>query len=157
MNADNGQPGPSRMVDDDGDYFQEEREPHCRSVYMITYSRADLQKVPTKESFAEIITEAFHRSSTARIKQYICSVEAHQDGAPHYHMCVKLDRQKKWKAFRKYLDDKKEIKVCFSDAYSNYYAGYLYASKEDKQFTLSDGHPNLSNPPRTENATDARR
>lgn len=157
MNPDNAQPGPSRMVDDDGDDFQQEREPKCRSVYMITYSRADLQKVPTKESFAEIITEAFHRSGKARIKQYICSIEAHKDGAPHYHMCLKLDRQKKWKAVRKYLQDKKGIKVNFSDVYSNYYAGYLYASKEDKQFTLSDGHPNLSNPPRTENATAAKR
>ena len=160
MNSDNAEAGPSRMFlndDDDDDDFVNEPEPNSRSVYMITYSRADLQKVPNKEAFAEIITEAFNRSGAAKIKQYICCIEKHKDGAPHYHICIKLDRQKKWKAVRKYLDEKRGIKVNFRDKYSNYYAGFVYASKEDKEYVLSEGHPDLTNPPRTAAATEARR
>ena len=157
MNADNSEPGPSSRHDDGDDAFIDEGEPNSRSVYMITYSRADLQKVPTKESFVELILEAFHRNGTAKIIQYICCVEPHKDGAPHYHMCIKLNKQKKWKAARKYLADKKGINVNFRDTFSNYYAGYMYVSKEDNECILSDGHPNLTNPPRTGAATEARR
>lgn len=155
--AENAVPGPSSRPDDGDASFSDDSEPNSRSVYMITYSKADLTKVPTKERFVELIFEAFHRTGTARIIQYICCIERHKDGAPHYHMCIKFDKQKKWKAARKYLADKKGINLNFRDTFSNYYAGYLYASKEDKEFILSDGHPNLANPPRTDAATEARR
>ena len=72
-------------------------------------------------------------------------------------MCVKLDKQKKWKGVRNYLEHKKGIEVNFSDKYSNYYACYIYTTKEDKEYILSEGHPLLTNPPRTSSATDTRR
>ena len=71
-------------------------------------------------------------------------------------MCVKLAKQKRWKSVRNYLEHKKGIQVNFSDKYSNYYACYVYTTKEDKEYILSEGHPVLTNAPRTSSATDTR-
>lgn len=161
MSSDKEQPCCSKTLQNDGgdsgEDFANEPEPNSRSVYLITYSRADLEKVATKEVFAEIILEAFTKNGNVNVKQYIVCKESHKDGAPHFHMCIKLAKQKKWKAIRKYLEDKKGIKVNFRDTYSNYYSGYVYLTKEDKEYVLSEGHPNLTNPPRTGSATEARR
>ena len=132
-------------------------EPTVRSVYLITYSSADMNKVPSREIFAEYVVEAFHHQGRARVVQYVVSLEAHRDGSPHYHMCVKLDRQKKWKNVRKFLDDRKDIKVNFRERYSNYYGGFTYVTKDDLEYVTSPNHPNLAHPPRTGAATVARR
>ena len=84
MNAGNSEASAtgSQQLANSDDEFKGEREPNSRSVYMITYSRADLQKVPTKEVFAEFVQEAFSKQGTAKIVQYVVSIEAHKDGAP---------------------------------------------------------------------------
>ena len=69
---------PEHANSDAADDFQ--GEPNSRSVYMITYSRADLLKVPTKEIFAQFVKEAFLKKGTAKILQYVVCKEAHQDG-----------------------------------------------------------------------------
>ena len=68
-----------------------------------------------------------------------------------------MDKQRRWKAVRNYLQQKNGIKVNFSDKYSNYYACFLYTTKEDKEYLLSEDHPLLNNTPRTLSATDTRR
>ena len=70
-------------------------EPNMRSVYVITYSKADLSKIPTRETFCNIVKEAFLSYGDATIVKYACSKEAHQDGSMHYHMVIKLSKQKK--------------------------------------------------------------
>lgn len=132
-------------------------EPTTRSVYLITYSQADLQKVCDKKRFADIVIEAFHKDGTAKVIQYCCVVESHEDGCPHYHMLVKLNKQKRWRCVRNYLANIYGVTVHFSDEYSNYYDGYVYVTKSDPSPLLSDDHPVLDNPPRTTNATQARR
>ena len=48
-----------------------ESEVHVREqhiVYLITYSRADLEKIPTRQTFAETVCEAFAKTRHATVK-----------------------------------------------------------------------------------------
>ena len=132
-------------------------EPSTRSVYLMTYSKADIVKVPDKAKFINIITDAFNKNGTAKILQYACAIENHADGTPHFHMVIKLDKQKRWRAVRTYLSTEYGVDVHFSNAFTNYYDGYQYVIKSDPAVTHSDNHPDLTNPYRTANATQARR
>ena len=38
-----------------------------RLVYLVTYSRADLEKVPTRESFAQAVTLAWMETTGVRV------------------------------------------------------------------------------------------
>ena len=135
-------------------------QPSSRSVYLITYSRADLEIVPNREKFVAIVKEAFQNNGKAVIVRWTCSQEHHQDGGIHYHMAIKLDWQKRWLSVRNVLDTKYGIKVNFSDKHSNYYDAWKYCTKEDKEnCVLSENHPDLSDckKPRTSAATNAKR
>ena len=140
-----------------GDTATGSGEPSTRSVYVITYSHADLDKVPDKATFVEIVTTSFHNNGVARVVQYACALEQHRDGTPHFHAVIKLDRQKRWRSVRNHLNNHYGIAVNFSNEFSNYYDGYQYVSKDDPDVLHSENHPALSNPYRTRNATQARR
>ena len=88
-----------------------ENGPGSRSVYLITYGRANLQIVPRREAFAELIKEAFTVNGKAVLTRFVCSQESHEDGGAHYHMAVKLDRQKRWISVRKFLDTQHDKKI----------------------------------------------
>ena len=87
------------------------------------------------------------------------SKEDHKDQGHHYHMAIKLNRQKRWLSVRKDLDQKLGVKVHFSDKHSNYYEAWQYVTKHDNNYILSEGHPDLVNSalPRTTTATKVKR
>ena len=128
-----------------------------RSVYLITYSQADLDKFPTRDSFARTVVRAFDetRSGLADIVQWVCSQERHSSGGTHYHMAVKLSHARRWLRVRNYLDDNHSIQVNFSSVHSNYYSAWRYTTKEDSEYVQSVNHPDLVNsaPPRTQEAS----
>ena len=151
---DNEVAGPSAIYN----RVENDREPGLRSVYLITYSKADLSTVHTRECFRNFVLEAFHSTNKDnKVLQYAVCRERHMNGHLHNHMCLKLKKQRKWKSVRKYLDEIKGIKVNFQDGHANYYGAYSYVCKEDANVLLSEAHPNLSHPPRTVAATTARR
>ena len=89
----------SEQLEDNGcseelDVGSQERLLHreVRSVYLITYSQADLDKFQTRDSFARTVVQAFDetRSGLTDIVQWVCSQERHSSGGTHYHMAVKL-------------------------------------------------------------------
>ena len=49
-----------------------------RIVYLITYSRADTSKFPSKESFSSAIVEAWHHFGI-RVIQWVTCIEAHNN------------------------------------------------------------------------------
>ena len=61
-----------------------------RSVYLITYSQCDLGKFPTRESFANVVVNAF--SDQVIVTRWVCRGEKHVEVGEHYHIAVKLDR-----------------------------------------------------------------
>ena len=143
-----------------GDELLQPRD--VRSVYLITYSQANLDAVPTREHFANLILEGFHKTDTnakVSVIQWACSREAHCNGGFHYHMVVKLSARRRWLKIRNYLDGKYSVKVNFSSRHNNYYTAWLYTTKEDSGFLQSDSHPDLAGvgEPSTYQASAARR
>ena len=139
-----------------------------RLIYLITYSRADTSKFPSRDSFAAAVLEACQSFSISVLHWVVC-LEAHitsnSDSARemneyHFHMAVKLGKRARWLRVRNYLDDNFGIKVNFSDRHNSYYSAYRYVTKEDTEAVHSPGHPDLSDnsvPPRTESAITSRK
>ena len=64
-----------------------------RSVYLVTYSQA--AETWTRETFENSILSQF-KSAEARVRQWVCSQENHQEGGIHVYIAIKLARQKRW-------------------------------------------------------------
>ena len=115
-----------------------------RSVYLITYSLADLSIFPDRQSFADAVCEAVLNCEGPKTKviQWTCCQENHKkQGNQHYHMVIKLNKIKRWLPIWKYLKNKWGVYVHFSNRHSNYYSAWLYTTKEDEDFIQSAGHP----------------
>ena len=141
--------------------LDEQLEPSkVRSVYLLTYSQADLSIFPDRQSFADAVCEAVSncKGPKSKVVQWSCCQENHKKGGKHYHMALKLDRVRRWLPIRDYLKSKWNIYVHFSNRHANYYTAWLYTTKEDDSCIQSRYHPDLANrgPPRTMSASQAR-
>ena len=137
-----------------GDDATEESQPlrsrQVRSIYLITYSRANEAIVPNRESFVQLELDSFDNAdplTRCEIVQWVCSQERHMDGGIHYHMAVKLNARRRWLKIRNYLDERQGLKVNFSARHSNYYSAWQYTTKEDENYLQSNNHPDLTNTP----------
>lgn len=130
-----------------------------RKVYMITYSQADLSKCPDRKTFADFVLKAFNfENSSVKPLQWAVCKELHQNGGSHYHMCIKLDKNKRWASVKcKLLEN--GINVNFTDGHSNYMTAFRYVNKSDTEVLLSDSHPDLdlATSPKTSKASKANR
>ena len=131
---------------------------NARLVYLITYSRADISLVPTRETFAMLILHAFENgdpSSPCNVVQWVCSKEPHSDNGIHYHMAVKLQSRRRWLKYRNFPDSNHNLKVNFSGVHVNYYSVWHYVTKNDTEYMQSPHHPDLTNEdfPTTTNAS----
>ena len=136
-----------------------------RTVYLTTYSCADIVKFPCKERFSSAVLEAWN-SCGIRVVQWVVCIEAHSNNCEsidemnlyHYLMALKLGKKEQWLQVRNYLDQNFCIRVNFSDNYNSYYTAYCYVTKEDRDALPSRGHPDLSDDaPRTERAISCRK
>ena len=83
-----------------------------RIVYLITYSRADVVKFPSKESFSRAVLQAWQNLGVRAVQRLMC-IEAYyntdngQDGENinlyHYHIAIKQEKRVRWFQIRKYL------------------------------------------------------
>lgn len=129
------------MESSDEDQFESTLSDRAqRMTYLITYSQADLEKFPTRESFAEAVTQEFN----VVVSQWACCKENHKNSGVHYHLSIKLSNKKRWKSVKENIYRKHGIVVNFSDKHHNYYSAFRYVTKEDKDFKMSTGHPDLS-------------
>ena len=77
-----------------------------RIVYIVTYSRANTQKFPTKKSFSDAVVEAWAVSGFTIEHSVVSLAEAHLNedsqcddeemNLYHYHMALKLKRRGRW-------------------------------------------------------------
>ena len=125
-----------------------------RQVYLITYSKADAQKFPTRESFAQALVKSFEAINT-KIELWVFSKEAHQVNGFHYHMALKLNRCKRWLSSKRYLEENHGISVHFSNIHHNYYSAWKYTTKKDRYVMESKDNPDLCDPkpPKTQSAS----
>ena len=89
--------------------------PCSRSVYLITYSQADIGKVESRTQFSDMVLDSVCRNGNGNVLRWVCSKEEHKDQWHHYPMALKLDRQKRWLSVKKYLHQKFGVKVHFLD------------------------------------------
>ncbi|XP_044166008.1 uncharacterized protein LOC122950000 [Acropora millepora] len=125
-----------------------------RNVYLITYSQADVERFPTRDSFVQAVLYAFH-DSPANIIQWCCCMEEHSKSSGfHFHMAIKLDKNQRWLGIKRFLLERCGISVHFSAIHRNYFSAWQYVTKEDGYFIQSEGHPDLSDgPPKTTKAS----
>ena len=129
-----------------------------RSVYLITYSSADVERFPTRESFALAVVNVFGETA-AEVLQWVCCKEKHVSEKYHFHIAVKLNKNNRWLTIKNKLILQHQISVHFSSVHPNYYSAWQYVTKADKKYIESENHPDLTNtgPPRTLNATNTKR
>ena len=91
------------------------REYITRRQHLITYSRADLVKFPTSQSFGEAVVSCFHNSRKVTVDYWACCLEEDENtSGQHYHVCVKLSRPKRWNPVKNLLKERHNITVNFS-------------------------------------------
>ena len=67
-----------------------------RRCYLVTYSKVDLQKFSTKQSFADAVIEAFTSERSQSSPQHLaCCMERHQLQGFQYHLALKLSAPKR--------------------------------------------------------------
>ena len=132
------------------------RDRQVRRVYLITYSQANADSFPTRESFVSIIQDAF-TANNIQLLQWVCAKENHEQSEFHFHMSVKLPERRRWIRVRNYIARKHGVHVNFSNRHDNYYSAWKYTTKEDLEYIQSEGHPDLTNaqPPQTTRASGA--
>ncbi len=115
-----------------------------RKSYIITYSQADIKKFPTRQSFADVVLEAFSQGNSKVVLQYwVCCLERHQESSGvHYHMAVVFSRNKRWLSAKQFLLKNYGISVHFADKkHHDFYSAYRYVTKEDSSALLCPDHP----------------
>lgn len=125
-----------------------------RSVYLITYSQANLEKFQTRESFARAVIKEFE-SSKVRVLQWVCCLENHKVNGVHYHLAIKMSSNKRWLPVKKRMTQEHGAVLHFSSAHQNYYSAWKYVTKSDQQYQQSQDHPDLTltGSPQTSNAS----
>ena len=98
-----------------------------RSVYLITYSNADLEKIDSREQFAELWVNAF---GTEMVKQWACCCEKHQEEENvHFHLALKLKRVRRWKMVKEKVSRETGIVCHLQEFHTNYYDAFKYVKK----------------------------
>jgi len=126
-----------------------------RQVYLITYSQADTSIFPTRRSFANAVTKHFATGMTS-VDQWVCCYEEHtKTGGWHYHLAIKLNKNKRWLAVKEAVQREYGVVLNFSNHHKNYYSAWQYVTKSDKESLQSDNHSDLSlqSSPRTSQAS----
>ena len=88
-----------------------------QSIYLITYSRANEEIAPNRESFVQLVRDSFDNAdplTRCGIVRWVCSQERHRDGDIHYHMAVKLNARRRWLKIHNYLGERHRVKMHFS-------------------------------------------
>ena len=67
-----------------------------RRQYLITYSKADLVKFPTRESFCDALISCFNATSKVVAEYWACYLEEHENTSGYHHQaCVRLSGPKR--------------------------------------------------------------
>ena len=125
-----------------------------RSVYLVTYSQADIVKFSSREDFPLAVLASFSQGK-AQVLQWCCCRERKNSG-DHYHLALKLDRNQHWLSAKEFLQREYGISVHFSNKHQNYYnSAWRYVTKSDPDYTESTNHPYLGDKsePKTSSAS----
>ena len=89
---------------------------------------------------------------------FVVNRKTRMASSKHYHMTMKLKNQRHWLSARNFIKKTYNVKVNFSGKHNNYcYEAFQYCIKSDKQYLLSEDHPDLTNAPRTSAVSTSKR
>ena len=112
--------------------------------YLVTYSKANMAKFPTRETFAEAVVNSFTLSGKVTVQHWACCLEKHENtSGQHYHMCVKLSGPKRWNPLKSHLMSNHQIVANFFENHEAYYTAYKYVCKKYCNVNHSQNHPDL--------------
>ena len=117
-----------------------------REVFLMTLAQAPADC--TKESVSAMIIDAFANNGEAAIEKWVCAKEPHKNGGHHFHMAIKLDRQKRWLRVRTHISETYGLQIHFADKKkepsegSLYDGAYMYTIKGG-DFIVSENHPRV--------------
>eukprot|EP00111_Clytia_hemisphaerica_P017490 TCONS_00051770-protein len=124
----------------------EENDPF--RTYLLTYSQADLDKVPNSRTFADIVLEAYNDPTQCKVEivDWAACQEPRANGGKHYHMILKLNGTRRWKPWFEAMKRKWGINVNFSHTNKGYLRGYKYIIKDkpSEMVVHSLGHGDLT-------------
>ena len=115
-----------------------------REVFLITYPQCAAHY--TKESLSDIVIGAL-QNGVARVEKWVCAKEAHRLGGHHFHITVKLDRQKRWANVKRDVErDHPDIRLHFSAKQKeageeSLYDGAYWYTVKGLDFITSPDHP----------------
>ena len=122
---------------------------HTREVFLITYSQAPPQM--TKEEFADMVVNSLVESgSNCVVEKWVCSKEPHRRGGIHFHLTVKLNKQRRWLSAKNLMQERHGITLHFAnrrkeDGESSLYDGAYQYTVKGGDFIRSPGHPDPEN------------
>lgn len=127
-------------------------DPTPRSVYLITYSRADVLKVQSREEFGKLMAEQWPNAV-----MWTVGTEMHRHEGVHFHCALKLSSPKRWVSRRAAIKEKIGIDVDFLGFHTDYFDAFSYVTKQDSHYKQSPGHIDLGvHAPQTTAASRAR-
>lgn len=123
-----------------------------REVFLLTWSQADLATCPSRERFAEMITDAFRvcsRGGTDDITMWSVGLEPHlETKGIHYHMAMKLVKRRYFTSVCAELKKKHGADVWFQEWNTSYASAFSYVIKMDgRHYVMSPGHKPLDSFP----------
>ena len=108
--------------------------------HLVTYSKTDLSKFPTCESFCDALISSFNGSGKVVAEYQACCFKEHGNSSGYYY---KLSGPKRWDPVKKKLLQNYGITVNFSESHEYYYSAYTYFCKKDPNVFKSPNHLDL--------------
>ena len=110
----------------------------ARSMYLATYSQANLDLVPSRSDFATTVKKAFENcaAGSTLVEWWCCCQEKHQDGKPNFQVTVKRNMQRQWLSVWNYISQHYGIRVNRSPHTGNYYYAREYCTKVDENYEV---------------------
>ena len=149
-------PAEEPMLSEDSDEEVEvkkktrKQDPVPRQSVLLTISHADLgiKQTSSRRQVASFLTKRLD-SEENPVLQWACSIEMHKTDGIHFHLAVKMKKQRRFREMVRRVYEDTGIVVNVREWHTNYYDAYRYVKKHDTHHILSENHPPLANPPAT--------
>ena len=87
-----------------------------RSVYLVTYSQADMAKFPTRKNFANEVVKYF-QSTKVKVLHWLCCnscIREHEGNMQHFHLALKISKNKRWLPVKRKMQNNHSVVIHFS-------------------------------------------
>ena len=87
-----------------------------RSVYLVTYSQADMAKFPTRKNFANEVVKYF-QSTKVKVLHWLCCnscIREHGGNMQHFHLALKISKNKRWLPVKRKMQNNHSVVIHFS-------------------------------------------